>query len=77
MSHNPAPTAPFQPPPTTSVGGGGVPPGGDGSPPGDTTTTGETLLPFTGSVFTAPIAFLGLVLTFAGWVVLRLGLRED
>lgn len=35
----------------------------------------DTALPFTGSVFTAPIAILGLALTFAG--LLRLGLRED
>jgi hypothetical protein len=37
----------------------------------------DTGLPFTGSVFTAPIAILGLVLTFVGWALLRLGLRED
>jgi hypothetical protein len=39
--------------------------------------TVEAALPFTGSVFTAPIAILGLVLTFAGWVLLRLGFREE
>ena len=88
MSHQPTPVAPFLPPTATVVGGEGDPPtivggegppalGGDGSPPGDVTTVGETALPFTGSVFTAPIAFLGFILTLAGWLLLRLGLRED
>ncbi|CAN5905934.1 hypothetical protein BH23ACT10_BH23ACT10_19820 [soil metagenome] len=32
-------------------------------------------LPFTGSLFTAPLALLGLVLTFSGWLGSKLGLR--
>ena len=35
--------------------------------------TGAEILPFTGSIFTLPIALLGLFLTFAGWVLTRLG----
>lgn len=30
-------------------------------------------LPFTGSVFTAPLALLGLVLTLSSWVGRKLG----
>lgn len=33
-------------------------------------------LPFTGSVFTAPLALLGLVLTFSGWLGSKLGVRD-
>lgn len=32
----------------------------------------EGVLPFTGSLFTLPLAILGALLTAAGWVVLRL-----
>jgi hypothetical protein len=71
---NPAPVAPFLPPTVEPVGGEAVPPGGGGV---DVPGFPETALPFTGSVFTAPIAILGLVLTLVGWALLRLGLRED
>ena len=71
------PQAPFLPPAQPSLGGEEVPPavGGGGDTPID--TVGETALPFTGSVFTAPIAALGLILTLAGWLLLRLGFRDD
>lgn len=71
MSQHPPP-APFLPPSATPVGGDAVPPVGGGD-----VTTADTVLPFTGSVFTAPVAVLGLILTFVGWALLRLGLRED
>jgi hypothetical protein len=71
MSQHP-PNAPFLPPSLEPTGGDvTTTPGG-----GDITIV-DTGLPFTGSVFTAPIAVLGLVLTFVGWALLRLGLRED
>lgn len=71
MSQHP-PSAPFLPPSASPTGGDvTTTPGG-----GDITIV-DTGLPFTGSVFTAPIAILGLVLTFVGWALLRLGLRED
>lgn len=34
---------------------------------------GVEILPFTGSIFMLPVALLGLFLTFAGWVLGRLG----
>ena len=73
---NHGPQAPLLPPAQPSVGGEEMPPLGGG---GDTSldSVGETALPFTGSVFTAPIAALGLVLTFTGWLLLRLGFRDD
>jgi hypothetical protein len=71
MSHH-HPSAPLLPPVVGS-------PGAESSPPPGGPDVGivETTLPFTGSVFTAPIAILGLVLTFVGWALFRLGLRED
>ena len=38
--------------------------------------TGGTL-PFTGSLFTTPLSVLGLILTLAGWVGRKVGLRKD
>jgi hypothetical protein len=34
--------------------------------------SGSGDLPFTGSIFTLPLILLGLVLTFAGWLAVRL-----
>jgi hypothetical protein len=61
------------------AGGGGQDVSGAGGGGGGDVlgAVGEGVLPFTGSVFTAPIAVLGLLLTFGGWALLRLGLRED
>ncbi len=66
-------------PVVAGVAGASFPPhgGADTGGGGDVGTGVEGVLPFTGSVFTAPMAALGLILTFAGWVLLRLGLRED
>lgn len=69
-------------PPAGGGGGGDVSGGGDFSGGGGgggeaLGAVGEGVLPFTGSIFTAPIAMLGLLLTFGGWALLRLGLREE
>lgn len=68
-------------PPEGSGGGGDASGGGDFSGGGGggeaLGAVGEGVLPFTGSVFTAPIAILGLLLTFGGWALLRLGLTEE
>jgi hypothetical protein len=76
MSQHP-PNAPFLPPTVEPTAADQSTPGDVTGPGGGDVTIVDTGLPFTGSVFTAPIAILGLVLTFAGWALLRLGLRED
>jgi hypothetical protein len=68
------------PPSGSGAGGGDFLGGGGGAGGGGADAlgaVGEGVLPFTGSVFTAPIAMLGLLLTFGGWALLRLGLREE
>jgi hypothetical protein len=54
-------------------GGGGFGEGG----PGVGAVGVDEILPFTGSALTFPIALLGLVLTFLGWLLTRLGAEED
>lgn len=45
-----------------------------GSPAGEAFGVGVgDALPFTGALLTVPLAILGLVLTFSGWVVRRMG----
>jgi hypothetical protein len=85
MSHH-APTA-AEAPAVAEVAGAAFPPSGGGGEDSFGAgggggaealgAVGEGVLPFTGSVFTAPIAVLGLLLTFGGWALLRLGLREE
>jgi hypothetical protein len=73
-------------PAVAEVAGAAFPPSGGGGEDGfgaggggidAVGAVGEGVLPFTGSIFTAPIAVLGLLLTFGGWALLRLGLREE
>jgi hypothetical protein len=64
-------------PPAGGGGEDGFGAGGGGGGVDALGAVGEGVLPFTGSIFTAPIAVLGLLLTFGGWALLRLGLREE